>query len=622
MLVCFRLHYTARPTEFNEHDVYLCDSKYFEDEKVIRKLKKGLKRFQLSAEAYEDEFFFFLQPICPRKEASPLLDQASPEPLSQEQLNRPASSAITCVVAASAGNSTPQHVFPTSSPATTPHLPTDTVVTSRLMTSPSGPAVGGSDSTFGRNATPMTTVKPNELTDESKLMEHTSDRSKKRRKLRKPPSGYVIYAGEVRKRLLQERRDAPFGEISREVGLLWRQMPASQRDFYERKAKLIKRKMEEEEMRAKAREQELARAQLQQQLAAAPSTVMPTNDRHPSPMVQPFSTVPTLMGAPTSAQPHIVSSSTMSQSLTTPHHSIGTPAPSPTMQFYQTPSGQVIQIVHAPQSTVAGSASSAPGQQAVSSGSGTFSQAAAFTTLPAMSTSCAVPGGTHQVVYQLPGHHPTSVMPSGSMGSSTPQTAYYQQQHQRLLVASNSGHATQGSVTAVMASGAHMPATIMSGVASTPQAQILLASTGSHAAAMSTHPMATHAMSSTHSSVPVLTAAPNVSLINAVQPLQPGVAHEFSPHHHLHHPQFQIVHPASTAIPGHPAHIASAAQAHVPPSIHGAPGQPQQHGRPPSPIFVSTPPRTSRVLHSEVYQRYVKFHGLSADFFSDGLLIT
>lgn len=40
------------------------------------------------------------------------------------------------------------------------------------------------------------------------------------RKIRKPPSGYVLYAGEIRKKLLQERPDAPFGEISREVGLL------------------------------------------------------------------------------------------------------------------------------------------------------------------------------------------------------------------------------------------------------------------------------------------------------------------------------------------------------------------------------------------------------------------
>lgn len=44
--------------------------------------------------------------------------------------------------------------------------------------------------------------------------------SRVKRKLRKPPSGYVIYAGEVRKKLLQDRPDAPFGEISREVGLM------------------------------------------------------------------------------------------------------------------------------------------------------------------------------------------------------------------------------------------------------------------------------------------------------------------------------------------------------------------------------------------------------------------
>ncbi|RTG89241.1 uncharacterized protein DC041_0001667 [Schistosoma bovis] len=100
------------------------------------------------------------------------------------------------------------------------------------------------------------------------FIENNVDRTGKKRKIRKPPSGYVLYAGEIRKKLLQERPDAPFGEISREVGLLWRQMPTAQRDLYEQKAHLIRQHMAEEEMQMKAREQEQVQLHIQQQITA------------------------------------------------------------------------------------------------------------------------------------------------------------------------------------------------------------------------------------------------------------------------------------------------------------------------------------------------------------------
>ena len=46
------------------------------------------------------------------------------------------------------------------------------------------------------------------------------ERGGKKRKLRKAPSGYVVFAGEVRKDLLRQRPEAAFGEISKEVGLM------------------------------------------------------------------------------------------------------------------------------------------------------------------------------------------------------------------------------------------------------------------------------------------------------------------------------------------------------------------------------------------------------------------
>lgn len=71
----------------------MCESKYVEEEKVIRKLKKGLKvrilsllfhfynipshlsdsifqKYKFSADTLEDEFFLFNQPIVPHKVCS------------------------------------------------------------------------------------------------------------------------------------------------------------------------------------------------------------------------------------------------------------------------------------------------------------------------------------------------------------------------------------------------------------------------------------------------------------------------------------------------------------------------------------------------------------------------
>ncbi|KAF7257005.1 hypothetical protein EG68_05957 [Paragonimus skrjabini miyazakii] len=601
----------ARPTDFNEQDVYLCDCKYFEDEKVIRKLKKGLKKFQLSASAYEDEFYFFPQPICPRKEASPLLAQASPEPLAVEQLNRPASTALACVMAASTGNSMSQHVLSTMPAPVIADTNSNRVVDETVIrgTLPSSDVIAESSSVTKEASAPTISIKVVELDENASIAELDADRARKKRKLRKPPSGYVLYAGEVRKRLLQERRDAPFGEISREVGLMWRQMPQSQRDFYERKAKLIKRRMEEEELRVKLREQELARIQLQQQqqlASAATATAMALDERHTVSMLQPHSAVPTLVGQPMSVQPHMVVSAP-----TAPRHTIGAPS-TPTaanVQFYQTPSGQVIQIVHTqPAPNTNSSVGPTPGQPSNVTTAATFSQVP-FATLPPLSSGCALPpSGTHQVLYQL-SSQPGSMIPASSIGSGTPQSTYFHPQQQRILVASNAGSTSAGTVTAVVGSGTHVPANIVSGSPTAPHTQILLATTGAPTpnvgSVLPTHPL-------THSQ-------PNISLVShastgppssIVQPLvATGTPHEFTGHMQ---PHFQLVQQAHQPI--YPTAVVSASTAHATSFVSSAQApnlqitssvQQQQLNRAPSPIFVSTPPRTSRVLHSEIYQRYI-----------------
>ncbi|CAH8508587.1 unnamed protein product [Heterobilharzia americana] len=471
----------ARPTEIPEQDIYMCDSKYFESEKVIRKLKKGLKKFQFSSdEVHEDEFYFFPQQIVPRKDASPLLTQASTEPLQNEQLNRPISLALTCALAAAAGTTTAMVTSPIIS---IPSLSTDTTKqTERISTGLINEHTGSSpvasntmaqvvarslgNTTPGNNASVQNSVSSPQLDALTRaFIENNIDRTGKKRKIRKPPSGYVLYAGEIRKKLLQERPDAPFGEISREVGLLWRQMPTAQRDMYEQKAHLIRQHMAEEEMQMRAREQEQAQLQLQQQLTAA--SISSVNIGGAVPLQAAAGVNP-----PTSSRMSVT-------------------GPAATMQFYQTPSGQVIQIVHASSTPSVAGHGSVPAQTATAPlGQPVSIVQTTYATMPAIASACPVATPTHQVVYQLANQQP-GIIPTGTVGSGAPQQSYYQpqlhqppQQQQRLLVAS-SVCSTPTIMGTVIGSTATVPPVLPVGTNTVPsmsnvqQAQILLGSTGS-----------------------------------------------------------------------------------------------------------------------------------------------
>lgn len=42
-VLVYKDYVTSRPTEVPEHDIYICESKYMEAEKAIRKLSKSMK---------------------------------------------------------------------------------------------------------------------------------------------------------------------------------------------------------------------------------------------------------------------------------------------------------------------------------------------------------------------------------------------------------------------------------------------------------------------------------------------------------------------------------------------------------------------------------------------------
>uniref|UniRef100_A0A673YJ11 Protein polybromo-1 n=1 Tax=Salmo trutta TaxID=8032 RepID=A0A673YJ11_SALTR len=70
----FKDYLSCRPTEVSEEDVFLCESRYIESEKQMKKFK-GLKRFSLHAKVVDDEVYYFRKLIVPQKEPSPLLNK-------------------------------------------------------------------------------------------------------------------------------------------------------------------------------------------------------------------------------------------------------------------------------------------------------------------------------------------------------------------------------------------------------------------------------------------------------------------------------------------------------------------------------------------------------------------
>ncbi|KAK3750182.1 hypothetical protein QZH41_015411 [Actinostola sp. cb2023] len=72
MVLSIRDYTRCRPTEIAEKDIYLNEARYDEEEGQFRKLK-GLKRYSLSLNCYEEEFYYFEDSISPLKVPSPLL---------------------------------------------------------------------------------------------------------------------------------------------------------------------------------------------------------------------------------------------------------------------------------------------------------------------------------------------------------------------------------------------------------------------------------------------------------------------------------------------------------------------------------------------------------------------
>ncbi|KAK3800671.1 hypothetical protein RRG08_003077 [Elysia crispata] len=182
----------CRPTEVPETDVYINESKYMEQDKSIKR-QKLLKKYTLSQKVVDDEIYFFRKSIALDKEPSPLLMKQNAE----DNL----------------------FVETEDSLGAEPEASNDGMSVSNDVPSPAP----------------------------------TKSHKKKPVNPRRQPSGYIVFAGEIRKQISLENPNCSFGDISKIVGTKWRALAKSDKDIYEDKARKVA-----EEMAAKQQEADKA----------------------------------------------------------------------------------------------------------------------------------------------------------------------------------------------------------------------------------------------------------------------------------------------------------------------------------------------------------------------------
>ncbi|XP_034553567.1 protein polybromo-1 isoform X9 [Notolabrus celidotus] len=212
----FKDYLSCRPTEVPEEAVLLCESRYIESEKQMKKFK-GLKRFSLSGKVVEDEIYYFRKLIVPQKEPSPLLDKKI------EELEAKFAD----------------------------------------MTDEELEDLGDDDGELGDQSHPQM---QSSMSSDMDIMPYTPPQStpksmkglsKKEGSKRKiNMSGYILFSSEMRAVIKAQHPDFSFGELSRLVGTEWRNLEGSKKAEYEERAA----KVAEQQERDRAHHQTSPRA--------------------------------------------------------------------------------------------------------------------------------------------------------------------------------------------------------------------------------------------------------------------------------------------------------------------------------------------------------------------------
>ncbi|KAK7916700.1 hypothetical protein WMY93_012461 [Mugilogobius chulae] len=203
VVLSFKDYLSCRQTEVAEENVLLCESRYIENEKQMKKFK-GLKRFSLSGKVIEDEIYYFRKLIVPQKEPSPLLDQKIEEleakfaDMTDEELE-------------DLGDDDPD------------------LEHSHLQSSLS------SDLDLLAYTPPQSTPKS---------LKGLSKKEGSKRKINM--SGYILFSSEMRAVIKAQHPDFSFGDLSRLVGTEWRNLESSKKAEYEERAAKVAEQQERE----------------------------------------------------------------------------------------------------------------------------------------------------------------------------------------------------------------------------------------------------------------------------------------------------------------------------------------------------------------------------------------
>ncbi|XP_074054273.1 protein polybromo-1 isoform X15 [Macrotis lagotis] len=220
-VLSFKDFLSCRPTEIPENDVLLCESRYNESDKQMKKFK-GLKRFSLSAKVVDDEIYYFRKPIVPQKEPSPLLEK-------KIQLLEAKFAELE------GGDDDIEEMGEEEGEVIeAPSLPQlQTPLASDLDIMPYTP--------------PQSTPKSSK---------GSSKKEGSKRKINM--SGYILFSSEMRAVIKAQHPDYSFGELSRLVGTEWRNLETAKKAEYEERAAKV------------AEQQERERAAQQPQPSASP----------------------------------------------------------------------------------------------------------------------------------------------------------------------------------------------------------------------------------------------------------------------------------------------------------------------------------------------------------------
>ncbi|KAJ7316747.1 hypothetical protein JRQ81_002909 [Phrynocephalus forsythii] len=195
-VLSFKDFLSCRPTEIPENDVLLCESRYNESDKQMKKFK-GQKRFSLSAKVVDDEIYYFRKPIVPQKEPSPLLEKKIQQ-LEAKFAELEGGDEEIEEMGEEEGEVT-------EAPAM-PQIPTP--LSNELDVMP---------------------YTPPQSTPKSSKGSVKKEGSKRKINM----SGYILFSSEMRAVIKAQHPDYSFGELSRLVGTEWRNLEATKKAEYE-----------------------------------------------------------------------------------------------------------------------------------------------------------------------------------------------------------------------------------------------------------------------------------------------------------------------------------------------------------------------------------------------------